>query len=257
LLDLVGIEREPVSAGTISDTYDYDPFGNPTGSIGSFVQPFKYTGREADAETGLYYYRARYYDPAIGRFLNEDPKRFLSGSNFYSYVKNNSTNLVDPFGLVGSHPASINLAWNEARLLLSDPDCAKFLKDLLIALHDLPDLDAFLQNFDNTNFAFTPRNDPYLGKHKDWGIAHVDSITLSPGNRTVHISPIARGDQNAAILAVTMLHEILHTYPYAFTDFDIAVAVGYKGSPADGIKPASNFFSNAMEEHCKFKCEKK
>jgi len=49
------------SAGSIANTYTYDSFGNVTASTGSLVNPFRYTARESDAETGLYYYRARYY----------------------------------------------------------------------------------------------------------------------------------------------------------------------------------------------------
>jgi RHS repeat-associated protein len=45
----------------------YDSFGNLTASTGSLVNPFRYTARESDTETGLYYYRARYYDPTIQR----------------------------------------------------------------------------------------------------------------------------------------------------------------------------------------------
>src|SRR5215469_14005491 len=45
------------------------------------------------------YYRARYYDPQPGRFLSEDPMRFTAGVNFYRYVKNNATDLTDPYGL--------------------------------------------------------------------------------------------------------------------------------------------------------------
>ena len=85
------------TAGAMSDSFVYDSFGNVTSSTGSFAQPFRYTGREWDAETGLYYYRARYYDPAIGRFLSEDPIR--SGINFYTYVINNPATFVDPLGL--------------------------------------------------------------------------------------------------------------------------------------------------------------
>jgi RHS repeat-associated protein len=48
-----------------------------------------FTGREYDPETGLYYYRARYYDPKIGRFVSQDPIGFLGGNNFYAYVENN------------------------------------------------------------------------------------------------------------------------------------------------------------------------
>ncbi len=88
------------TAGVVSDSFVYDSFGNLTSSTGSFSQPFRYTGREYDSETGLYFYRARYYDPAIGRFLGEDPVRFDAGSpNFYAYVGNGPTNSVDPSGL--------------------------------------------------------------------------------------------------------------------------------------------------------------
>jgi len=78
-----------------SDTYD--SFGNLTNSAGSFINPFQYTGRDFDSQTGLRYYRARYYDSAIGRFISEDPAQ--AGDDFYVYANDNPTNLVDPFGL--------------------------------------------------------------------------------------------------------------------------------------------------------------
>ena len=87
------------AAGSIANTYTYDSFGNLTASTGSLVNPFRYSARESDTETGLYYYRARYYDPQSGRFLREDPiKAVVSGMNFYAYVRNNSPNFVDPYG---------------------------------------------------------------------------------------------------------------------------------------------------------------
>jgi RHS repeat-associated protein len=58
--------------------------------------------RESDSETGLYYYRARYYDQSVGRFVSEDPVRFDSGPGFYTYVRNNPTLYVDPAGLQGT-----------------------------------------------------------------------------------------------------------------------------------------------------------
>lgn len=61
--------------------------------------PFHYTGRELDSETGLYYYRARYYDSDAGRFSSEDPLRFYAGRNFYLYGRNNPSSLTDPSGL--------------------------------------------------------------------------------------------------------------------------------------------------------------
>ncbi len=87
------------SAGAMAVSYTYDSFGNLTSSTGSIVNPFRYTGREFDSETGLYYYRARYYDVSAGRFLSEDPISFWAGINFYPYVLNNPVNLVDPYGL--------------------------------------------------------------------------------------------------------------------------------------------------------------
>jgi RHS repeat-associated protein len=62
----------------------------------------RYTGREQDPETNLYYYRARYYDPSVGRFISEDPLGFEAGDpNFYAYVGNNPINANDPSGLAG------------------------------------------------------------------------------------------------------------------------------------------------------------
>ncbi len=63
-------------------------------SAGAGTKSFHPLTRESDAETSLYYYRARYYDPAAGKFLFEDPIRGVSGTlNFYGYVENDATNL--------------------------------------------------------------------------------------------------------------------------------------------------------------------
>ncbi|HEY6385110.1 MAG TPA: RHS repeat-associated core domain-containing protein [Candidatus Acidoferrum sp.] len=89
------------SAGSMAQTYTFDSFGNQTASSGSLTNSFRYTAREFDPETSLYYYRARYYDPAAGRFLSEDPTTFEGGINFYDYAWNNASNLVDESGLDG------------------------------------------------------------------------------------------------------------------------------------------------------------
>jgi RHS repeat-associated protein len=88
------------SAGALVNTYSYDSFGNPTATTGTIVNPFRFTAREFDSETGIYQYRARYYDQNVGRFLSEDPLKGISdGVNFYAYVHNSSINLIDPTGL--------------------------------------------------------------------------------------------------------------------------------------------------------------
>ncbi len=69
-------------------------------------QPYTYTSREWDKEIELYFYRARYYDPSIGRFLNKDPIGFAGGDvNLYGYVGQNPLIWVDPYGLAarGNH----------------------------------------------------------------------------------------------------------------------------------------------------------
>ena len=58
-----------------------------------------FTGRRFDIETGLYYYRARYYNPHIGRFMQTDPVGYNVGTNLYAYCGNNPLGRVDPFGL--------------------------------------------------------------------------------------------------------------------------------------------------------------
>jgi RHS repeat-associated protein len=87
------------AAGTAAQNYTYDSFGNLIATTGSLVNSFRYTGREWDAETGLYYYRARYYDPNIGRFISEDPARSDDNQNFFKYALNNPTIYLDPSGL--------------------------------------------------------------------------------------------------------------------------------------------------------------
>jgi len=84
------------SAGTLTDQYLYSPFGveEPLNGSGN---PFRYTGRYYDGETGLYYYRSRYYDTA-GRFLEPDSIGYKGGLNLYNYGGGDPINNVDPLG---------------------------------------------------------------------------------------------------------------------------------------------------------------
>ena len=92
--------------GSIEETTGYDAFGKPLSlTLPGTGNDMLYTGREYDRETGLYYYRARYYDPAIGRFVSEDPLGFEAGINFYTYVNNNPVNNNDPSGEIALNGA--------------------------------------------------------------------------------------------------------------------------------------------------------
>jgi len=74
----------------VTDEYRYDPWGQTLEHSGSTQNDFRYTAREYEGDD-LYYYRARYYDPTIQRFLSEDPMDFAGGDhNLYRYVGNNS-----------------------------------------------------------------------------------------------------------------------------------------------------------------------
>jgi|GEM_PF-686870 len=85
--------------GATIQTLSYGPFGEALSANDGNENNFNYTGRELDAESGLYYYRARYYDPEIGRFISEDPIGFASGDvNFYAYVGNSPLVYTDPLG---------------------------------------------------------------------------------------------------------------------------------------------------------------
>jgi RHS repeat-associated protein len=85
------------STGTSQTQYTYEPFGNTTLSGLSTTNSFAYTGRELEA-TGLYFYRARYYNPQLQRFISEDPSGFQGGVNLYAYAVNNPIRFRDPSG---------------------------------------------------------------------------------------------------------------------------------------------------------------
>ena len=98
------------SNGDVVNTYAYSPYGL-VGGQETIPNPFKYVGRFGvmDEGNGLYFMRARYYDPEVGRFINKDPIGFLGGLNLYAYVGNNALNLVDPLGLTDDHIKYIDI----------------------------------------------------------------------------------------------------------------------------------------------------
>ncbi len=98
------------TSGTIAERFHYDPYGKSTVLESDFTLDgdgvsdkdweFRYTSREFDTETGLQYYRARYYHSGLGRFLSRDPIGFYGSPwNLYNYVSNDPLYFIDPFGL--------------------------------------------------------------------------------------------------------------------------------------------------------------
>ncbi|MFJ6438288.1 RHS repeat-associated core domain-containing protein [Streptomyces sp. NPDC091416] len=85
------------SDGTIATTYAYDPNGKTTTTGTASSNPYTFTGREND-DTGLLYYRNRYYDPETGRFISQDPIGQAGGTNLYQYALSSPTTYTDPSG---------------------------------------------------------------------------------------------------------------------------------------------------------------
>ena len=99
LHDQLGSTRGLLDAsGTIVAAYSYDPYGTRHVHGGQVLTPLGFAGQYTDAETGLLYLRARYYDPATAQFLTVDPLVSLTAQP-YTYASANPLNAIDPTGL--------------------------------------------------------------------------------------------------------------------------------------------------------------
>ena len=92
-------------AGAVTDTYEYDAFGNKINQTGTTPNNYLYRGEQYDSDLGLYYLRARYYNPATGRFLSRDPEDGYTNDpaslHKYLYANGDPVNLADPTGRAG------------------------------------------------------------------------------------------------------------------------------------------------------------
>ena len=86
-------------SGSLTHRYDYSPYGEGQAQSEGTHNPLRFAARELDASTGMYYVRARWYDPFLGRFLSEDPIGLAGGNNQYAYAGNDPVNFTDPTGL--------------------------------------------------------------------------------------------------------------------------------------------------------------
>jgi RHS repeat-associated protein len=112
----------------IVNKYAYTPFGIIANEVENVQQPFKFVGQYGvmTEPNGLYYMRARYYDPEVGRFVSEDPLGFDGGDvNLYVYVGNNPILLFDPWGLreaMSSYSGTIRIPTHSIEALKSNAE---------------------------------------------------------------------------------------------------------------------------------------
>ena len=85
------------SSGSVIEEYSYDSYGKSS-DISSLGNPYMFTGRRLDDETGLYYYRMRHYNTDFGRFMQRDPIGYGDSMNLYEYVRSNPLRWTDPSG---------------------------------------------------------------------------------------------------------------------------------------------------------------
>jgi RHS repeat-associated protein len=172
--DHLGSVRDLIdSSGAVVNHLTYDSFGNllsqsdPTRSIG-----YGFTGRALDAETGLQYNRARYYDGNTGRFLSEDPSGFASGSfNLYAYVGNDPVDLIDPFGLDACDDLKKQLGLTDDQLKKLS-DLAKQFSDL----NQLKEQRRLLEKDSDASVAVNPQGQVRVAHGRQSGFAPLPPI---------------------------------------------------------------------------------
>jgi RHS repeat-associated protein len=119
------------TAGAVTDTYEYDAFGNEISHTGSTPNNYLYRGEQWDPDLGLYYLRARYYNPLTGRFMSRDPndpnQRDPKSLHKYLYAGGDPVDAIDPTGRADLEEYSIRLG----KFLRAAPELKEWGRELV------------------------------------------------------------------------------------------------------------------------------
>ena len=226
--DVERVQRGSYSNGRYNNRYAYDAFGNYSEETDSPKKnPFRYCGEYTDDETGLIYLRNRYYDPAIGRFITEDPAK--DGLNWYAYCGNNPIRYVDPWGLIGYDRLTnkitdddIQAAFNE----LSSDTVAISNGEIYIAeqvksgekpygtelVKTIVDLDDyrfyFIDNDTVLDIDGQPKSNVKSGVYNDKICINVDDLSRTNETFKVGVGFV----KSATPMKIVMAHEMIHVY---------------------------------------------
>ncbi len=148
--DIKNFVEQTDSSGQIVSSQQYDAFGNPVSSSGTWSGPFAYGGRfgyQSDSDTSLSLLGHRYYEPTTGRFLSRDP--IGDGRNWYVYCDNNPAALADPTGL-------------KIRLVGYDPENERKVREQLDELKRNPATKQMMYELvnDPLDHVISPKNSP-------------------------------------------------------------------------------------------------
>jgi len=220
---LGSIVKRTSQAGAVVHEYRYDAWGNI--ETGASEPGFSFTGREWDPEIGLYSYRARYYDPKIGRFISEDSAGYVNGLNLYAYVEDDPISKIDPSGHY-----SVNTGDKRFDKKVHDA-MDKALTELLNAPPSCGCLKWFMDRKQDLLTWLGPGSPPNVTFNKKWGPARRGAAHEKPQTVELNYDMVMLNDP--CYLAGVILHEMGHL-------------AGWSGSHPD----------EGLDKECSFGCVK-
>ena len=200
------------SGGTVQNYYIYGAWGEIRGQTQMVANNYGYTGREF-SEDGLYYYRTRYMDFNIGRFISEEPYRFEEGTNLYQYVGNNPIRFDDPFGLVTpltkeeEAKCRVSIAYALRIVVRSSKNscCRDYFKSYGCNLSELIELTDKNVKFGTIHHCREVLRGGRMEPTRAYG------FWRKPGEKSIYICPYACR-MGAWTIARTIIHELILKY---------------------------------------------